>query len=193
MPRADVAAMVIDLRGLWMFSGECKERGGRWLIQIIISCYCMNMEEVSSFVRRICNWKSLSLLYTSHSRGSKGSGFSRPKEQKGFRKFLCVEMLLIRTVCQCSVQLGSCHLSLPNQKKVALWAKNQFLTKVKTKLKKKAEESDNLLEIRIKIQVMSERSKAEGSSNRKVCRYDALLRTSYLRIAHLSKGQADMF
>lgn len=64
---------------------------------------------------------------------------------------------------------------------------------MKTKSKKEAEESDKLLEMRIHTQIMSERSKAEGSSNVKFCNCDALLRILYLRIVHLSEGQADMF
>ena len=67
------------------------------------------------------------------------------------------------------------------------------LAKVKAKLKKEAEESDKLLEMRIHIQIMSERSKAEWSSNVKFCKCHALLRMPYLRIVHLSDGQADMF
>lgn len=64
---------------------------------------------------------------------------------------------------------------------------------MKTKLKKEAEESGKLLEMRIQVQVMSERAKADRSPNMKFCKCDAFLRMPYLRIAYLSEQWAAMF
>lgn len=187
MPRADV----IDLRALLIPSGWDKERGGRWLTTTIFSCYCTNMEEVSSFVRRICNWKSWKRCIWLTTRGAKALAFLflRSREVSGnFFVWRC-----------CWVE--------PCVNTVFSWAQAISVFPIRRRLhyEQSFYKSDDRVKERSRRMRQVNRNKTAdtgyvgkakgwgGSSNVKFCKTHPLLRMPYLRIARLAEAQADMF
>lgn len=187
MPRADV----IDLRVLSIPSGWDKERGGRWLTRTIFSCYCTNPEEVSSFVRRICNWKSWKRCIWLTARGAEAPAFLFLRSRKVSGNFFVWRCCWLELCVNTAFSWAQASSVFPIRRRLHY---EQSFYRSEEQVKERSR--------RMRLVIRNERAGTGyvgkgkgwgGSSNVKFCKRHPLLRMPYPRIAHLSEAQADMF
>lgn len=106
MPNVDVSVVVIDLRAhvCWRRQGEGKEMTDK---DPLLHEYREDPHlSGGSAIGEVGAW---CMLLT-----AREAVFSFLRSRGELRKFLCVEMQLIKSICQCSLQLSSFHLGFPN-------------------------------------------------------------------------------